>query len=45
MESSFYKMKCACCGAEMLADRVLEKTIIYKCNKCGLSETTLKDLK
>ena len=26
-------MECACCGAEMLPDRELEKTIIYKCKQ------------
>jgi hypothetical protein len=39
------KMECACCGAEMLPDRELEKTIIYKCKQCGLSDTRLKDTK
>jgi hypothetical protein len=38
-------MECACCGAEMLPDRELEKTIIYKCEQCGLSDTRLKDTK
>jgi hypothetical protein len=33
------------CGAEMLPDRELEKTIIYKCKQCGLSDTRLKDTK
>jgi hypothetical protein len=37
------KMKCACCGAEMLPPRELEKTIIYNCKQCGLSDTRLKD--
>ena len=32
-------------GAEMLPDRGLEKTIIYKCKQCGLSDTRLKDTK
>jgi DNA-directed RNA polymerase subunit RPC12/RpoP len=36
-------MECACCGEEMLPDRELEKTIIYKCKQCGLSDTRLKD--
>lgn len=40
-----YKMRCACCGAEMLPDRKLEKTITYKCKQCGLSDTRLKDTK
>jgi DNA-directed RNA polymerase subunit RPC12/RpoP len=38
-------MDCACCGAEMLPDKELEKTIIYKCKQCGLSDTRLKDTK
>jgi hypothetical protein len=42
---SLCKMECACCGAEMLPDRELEKTIIYKCKQCGLSDTRLKDTK
>ena len=29
----------------MLSDRELEKTIIYKCKQCGLSDTRLKDTK
>jgi transcription elongation factor Elf1 len=38
-----YRMKCACCGTEMLPDKELEKTIIYKCKECGLSDSRLKD--
>jgi hypothetical protein len=34
-------MKCPC-GGEMLLGEELEKTIIYKCNECGLSDTRLK---
>jgi DNA-directed RNA polymerase subunit RPC12/RpoP len=37
-------MKCACCGAEMLSDKELEKTVIYKCKECGLSDSKLKDI-
>lgn len=36
-------MKCACCGGEMVADRELEKTIIYKCTECGLSNSVIKN--
>lgn len=39
-----YTMKCACCGAEMLPDKELEKTIIYKCEECGLSDSRMKDI-
>lgn len=35
-------MKCACCGGDMLRDKELEKTIIYKCKECGLSNTELR---
>jgi hypothetical protein len=42
---SLCKMECACCGAETLPDRELEKTIIYKCKQCSLSDTRLKDTK
>jgi len=27
----------------MLPDKELEKTIIYKCKECGLSDSRLKD--
>jgi len=38
-------MKCACCGADtLLPDKELEKTIIYKCKECGLSDSKLKDI-
>ena len=40
----FYTMKCACCGADMLPDRELESTIIYKCKECGISDSRLKDI-
>ena len=38
-----YQLKCACCGAEMAIDQELEKTIIYKCRECGLSNSILKN--
>jgi DNA-directed RNA polymerase subunit RPC12/RpoP len=37
-------MKCAGCGAEMLPDKELEKTIIYKCKQCALSDSKMKDI-
>jgi DNA-directed RNA polymerase subunit RPC12/RpoP len=37
-------MKCACCGANMLQDKELENTIIYKCKECGLTDSRLKDI-
>jgi hypothetical protein len=36
------KMKCACCGEEMILDRESEKTFIYKCTGCGLTDSRLK---
>ena len=36
-------MKCACCGGDMLADKDVGKSVIYKCRECGLSDTRLKD--
>jgi DNA-directed RNA polymerase subunit M/transcription elongation factor TFIIS len=35
-------MKCACCGADMLPDKELENTIIYKCKECGLSDSSVE---
>lgn len=39
-----YIMKCDCCGGEMISDEVSEKTIVYKCRQCGLSDTRLKEI-
>ena len=39
---SYCKMKCACCGEEMLLDRESEKMLIYKCTGCGLTDSKLK---
>jgi hypothetical protein len=39
-----HTMKCACCGADMLQDKELENTIIYKCKECGLTDSRLKDI-
>jgi len=36
-------MKCPCCGGEMTASQVLDRTVIYKCSQCGLSNSILKD--
>ncbi len=35
------KYSCACCGAEMNAEKVLEKSTLYRCSSCGLSDTKL----
>jgi hypothetical protein len=39
-----HTMKCACCGVDMLPDKELENTIIYKCKECGLTDSRLKDI-
>ena len=32
---------CPCCGAEMKSEKVLEKSTLYRCTSCGLSDTKL----
>lgn len=32
---------CACCGAEMKAEKILEKSTLYRCTSCGISDTRL----
>jgi transposase len=34
-------MNCPCCGGKMEANQV-EKLTVFKCNRCGLSNTELK---
>ena len=34
-------MNCPCCGGKMEANQV-EKLSVFKCNRCGLSNTELK---
>jgi hypothetical protein len=36
--------KIYCCGTDMLPDKELENTIIYKCKECGLTDSRLKDI-
>ena len=36
-------MKCACCGGDMLPEKDIGNSIIYKCGECGLSDTRLKE--
>jgi hypothetical protein len=38
-------MKCACCGGDMMPDKDIGSSIIYKCQECGLSESRLKESK
>jgi hypothetical protein len=35
-------MKCACCGGDMLPDRDIGSSILYRCKDCGISDTRLK---
>ena len=35
-------MKCACCGGDMLTEKDIGKSVLYKCADCGLSDTRIK---
>ena len=35
------KITCACCGNEMHFEKKLEKSNLYRCNNCGISDTRL----
>ena len=35
------KIICACCGSEMNLEKTLEKSNLYRCAGCGLSDTRL----
>jgi len=35
------KFSCLCCGAEMKPEQILEKSTIFRCTGCGLSDTKL----
>jgi predicted RNA-binding Zn-ribbon protein involved in translation (DUF1610 family) len=35
------KFPCACCGADMKAEKILEKSTLYRCTSCGISDTKL----
>ncbi|QLH08000.1 hypothetical protein [Nitrosopumilus ureiphilus] len=35
------KISCLCCGSEMKAEQTLEKSTVYRCTSCGLSDTKL----
>ena len=35
------KFVCPCCGSEMKCEKVLEKSSIFRCSQCGLSDTKL----
>ena len=32
---------CACCGSEMKPEQILEKSTVYRCTSCGISDTKL----
>tara|TARA_B110000263_G_scaffold197497_1_gene176184 strand:+ start:921 stop:1424 length:504 start_codon:yes stop_codon:yes gene_type:complete len=35
------KIICACCGSKMNLEKTLEKSSLYRCTSCGLSDTRL----
>ena len=35
------KFTCPCCGAEMKSEQILEKSTLFRCTGCGLSDTKL----
>lgn len=39
--SNTEKVLCACCGAEMNSEKVLEKSTLFRCTGCGLSDTRI----
>jgi DNA-directed RNA polymerase subunit M/transcription elongation factor TFIIS len=34
--------KCACCGGDMVPEKDIGNSVIYKCAECGLSDTRLR---
>ncbi len=40
-KSESERIICPCCGSEMNIEKVLEKSSIFKCSECGLSDTKL----
>jgi hypothetical protein len=36
-------MKCACCGGDMLPEKDIGNSLIYKCTECGLSDSRVKE--
>jgi len=36
------KFLCLCCGSEMKPEKFLEKSTLFRCTGCGLSDTKLK---
>jgi uncharacterized Zn finger protein len=41
----FAAMKCACCGGDMLFEKDIGNSLLYKCAECGLSDSRVKKKK
>ena len=37
------QVTCLCCGAEMKSEKILEKSTVFRCTGCGLSDTRMND--
>jgi DNA-directed RNA polymerase subunit M/transcription elongation factor TFIIS len=35
-------MKCACCGGDMLPEKDIGNSLVYKCGECGLTDSRVK---
>jgi hypothetical protein len=35
------KISCLCCGSEMISEKVLGKSTLFRCTGCGLSDTKI----
>jgi len=35
------KFSCPCCGSEMKSEKILEKSTLYRCTGCGISDTRI----
>ena len=35
------KVTCACCGSEMKPEQILDKSTVYRCGSCGISDTRI----
>lgn len=36
------KFNCPCCGSKMNPEKILEKSTIYRCTSCGISDSKLR---
>ena len=41
VSSESEKITCFCCGAEMKPEKLLEKSTLFRCTGCGLSDTKM----